>query len=218
MEEKLASLIGDLTTDGHVQLGRRGVISFYAKDLSEIEKFNSEFNEIFGKSGNIFQDNRQGNIRYRLFISDKKLAKFLKQKGTPIGNKTNKIFSIPSWIMAGQKNIQGSYLQRIFDGEGSIFKQCDGRWRLTFTMNKSEELLENTISFFYEIKKLFNNFNIKTSNVWISEGKTRKDQTKSKTLKLEVKKQSLLDFYKQINFSNPQKKAKLEKAIKETFQ
>ena len=213
--ERLASLIADLTTDGHIQLKKSsGVISFYSKDYSEIEKFNSNFNYLFNKKGNIFKDDRGGNIRYKLFIADTKLAKLLKTFGAPAGNKTNEIFQIPDWIMTGTKDIQKAYLQRIFDGEGSIFQCKSGRWHLTFTMNKNEKIVDNGILFFNEVISLLRQFNIDTCNIWIHSDKIRKDGSISKNLKLEIKRPSFLNFYQNINFSNPAKKNKLEDAIK----
>jgi intein/homing endonuclease len=217
--EKLASVVADLTTDGHIQLRKKfGVISFYSKDYSEINKFNSDFEFLFKKRGNIFKDVRGNNTRYKLFISDTKLAKFLKMNGAPIGNKTNLVFFIPSWIFYGSNKIQRIYLQRLFDAEGSIFRCIDGRWRLFFNMTKKEDLIEGGIDYLNEIRILLKNFQVDTSRVRISKGNIRKDGSRSKNMKIEIKKYSFFNFYNNVNFLNPMKKTKLKRAIKEVYQ
>lgn len=216
--EKLASIVADLTTDGHIQIrNKSGVISFYSKEYSEIEKFNSIFKSLFNKKGNIFKDEREGNIRYKLFISYTKIARFLKMKGVPVGNKTNISFNVPNWIMDGSENVKKIYLQRLFDAEGSIFKCSDGRWHITFTMNKNESLLNDGLSFFKEIRLLLNQFQIKTYGTRVQTGTLRKDRSRSKCLKMEIRKEYFQIFYENINFLNSRKRDKLKLAIKEIY-
>ena len=84
MNEKIARVIAGLTADGHLQLDkRRGVISFYSKNHDEIDSFNTLFFELFGKKGNVFSDNRSGNLRYKLFIASRCIAFKLSKIAVP---------------------------------------------------------------------------------------------------------------------------------------
>ncbi|MEK6938777.1 MAG: LAGLIDADG family homing endonuclease [Nanoarchaeota archaeon] len=210
----LAQIVAALTTDGHLQLdSRRGVISFYSKSIESIDYFNNLFNEYFNVKGRIFRDTRGKNEKYKLFIANKKLAIFLKDKETPVGNKTKCSYVLPSWVKQGNKKVKSAYLRMVFDCEGSIFSGADRRWRLTYTMNKGESLRQNGILFLEEMRRMLNEFGIFTSNIWISKDNIRKDGSNSLQFKFEVKKISFANFSKNIGFLDKSKLERLNLAL-----
>lgn len=213
--ENLVRIIAALTTDGHLQLDkRRGVVSFYSKELQEINNFNQRYKSLFQKEGKIFVDNRLGNKRYKLFIPHKVSAIYLNKKGTPAGNKTKASFTVPEWIKQGNSTIKVAYLQTIFDCEGSIYQQADGRWRLTYTMYKSITLKDNAIYFLEEIKQMLEDLGIETSRIRTCRGNIRKDGSLSIQLKFEIKNKSFNTFQKRVHFENKHKREKMLKALK----
>jgi len=210
----LAQIVAALTTDGHLQLDhRRGVASFYSKHLEDINYINYLFKSYFEVEGNVFRDMRQGNERYKLFIPNKKISVYLKEKETPVGNKTKNCYFLPSWIKLGDSEIQRAYLRTIFDCEGSIFKRVEGRWRLTYTMHKQDSLKENGIFFLDEIRELLRRFNIETTPVRISRGNFRVDGSISLHLRFEVKRASLRNYSHFIGFRNKLKVERLKLAL-----
>ncbi len=212
--ELKAKIVAAITSDGHLQLdNRRGVISFYSKHLKEVNSFNKTFTTLFGVGGKVHHDESGGNLRYKLYIPNKKSAIDLATLGTPIGNKTKINFSIPSWIRDGSSKIKSIYLRMLFDCEGSIYLQDDGRWRLKFKMAKDESLIDNGIDFMKEVKELLEEFDVETSNVLINEGNIRKDGSKSLFMIMEIKGCSFINFLKYVGFDNSLKRMKLEKAI-----
>ncbi len=213
--EILAKIVALLTTDGHLQLdSRRGVFSFYSKQIEEVKQFQQYCKEVFGITGSCHEDRRGNNLRYKLFFSNKKISAYLKQYGVPVGNKTNIPFKVPSWIYKGKSEVKKAYLQSIYDAEGSIFCESSGRWRLTYTMNKNEELITDAMEYFRQIKSMLLEFGVKTSGIRLSAGNKRKDGSLSKTLKIEIRPSHISAFSYNIGFSSIAKAERLEECMK----
>ena len=78
---KLSRIVADITSDGHLQLDKkRGVVSFYSKDIEKIKKENNLFNEIFGFFGHIYKYEKRSK-RYGIMFTSKSLAVFLSSLG-----------------------------------------------------------------------------------------------------------------------------------------
>ena len=140
----LARLVADLTGDGHLQInGHRHIASFYSKDLDEIKEVKKRFYDLFQIKGKIHEDNRpvgktQKPVkRYKIFFISKPVAIFLKDIGTPVGDKTNVPFLVPKWIIKGHSTLKKAYLQGLYDAEGSIFV-ANKRWQIALKMAKNE--------------------------------------------------------------------------------
>ena len=130
----LARIIADTTGDGHLQLdGKRGVLSFYSKDNNAIKNYNQRVFRLFKINGRVRTYTSGGYIRYGIFYSSKQLCRILAFAGTPVGNKTNRIFLVPKWILNGSEKVKCEYLKGMYTTEGSIYptRRRNGiRWRI----------------------------------------------------------------------------------------
>jgi len=217
---ELARIVADITSDGHIQLKEwRGLTSFYSKDLEAINQSKNRFKYLFGIDGRTYIDNSYNRKRYKLFFISRPLAEFLVLAGVPKGNKTNKPFYIPRWILNGNKKIKSAYLQGIFTAEGSIFstrqKDNDVRWRIGIEFYKWTKYNKEGKQFLNQIKNLLIQFRIKSSPVRYGRTNLRKDGTKSIAVKLDIEKSSFSNFYKYISFDDPKKNAILQQVLSE---
>ncbi len=218
---ELARLVADLTSDGHLQVkGNRHVASFYSKEIYEIEAVRSRFLSLFGLVGNVHVDKRPAKeggrevVRYQVYFCSKAVCVFLKNIGTPIGNKTDNEFLIPDWIMNGASQTKQSYLKGLYDAEGSIFCGKDGKWQITFKMAKNKSMLSAGTNYFEQIRALLAEFNIKTSPVNNHKLNVRKDGSESLLLRIAIEKGSFKNFQEHIGFDHQEKRKKLIAALK----
>jgi tRNA-splicing ligase RtcB len=223
-EPKLARCVADITGDGHLQIQEwRHLASFFSKEMEEIEAVKKRFKELFDVEGRIYVDKstsvkcKNSKERYMLFFISKPVSLFLKEIGTPVGNKTNKKFKVPGWIYRGKKELKAAYLRGLYDNEGSIFySPASGenvRWRISFQMAKNEEILDSGIYFMNQLRKMLSDFGVKSSPVRTFPLNTRKDESKSISMKFDIEKTSFRNFYKYVNFEHPIKKQKLLQAL-----
>lgn len=211
---ELARIVADIATDGHLQLKEwRGLTSFYSKDLEAINRANERFKYLFGIDGRVYIDTSYGRKRYKIFFISKPLAEFLVSAGVPDGNKTNKPFYIPKWILKGNKKVKSAYLQGIFTAEGSIFptKQKNNkiRWRIGIEFYKWTKYKKEGKKFLNQIRDLLIQLKIRSSPVRYGRTNLRKNGTRSIAIKLDLEKPSFRNFYKYITFDDSRKNKKL---------
>ncbi len=212
-DEDLARIVGDLTGDGHLQLsGRRGLASFYSKDIKAIKNQNRRFKRLFNVEGHIYTDRRE-NIRYKIFFSSKKLAAFLASIKVPVGNKTNEKFSVPNWIMKSDRDIKSSYLRGIFTAEACV-SVTKKRWRIHIEQYKSVKMKKSGVSYMSQLRLLLKEFGIVASPVRFGKGNIRKDGSKSIRMQFDIEKRYFDKFYKFIGFDNKIKNHKLKMALR----
>ena len=212
--KELARVFGDLLGDGHLQVGH-GLVSFYSKNLNEIWIEQERFSKLFGIRGKIYKKKNKKSD-YRLFFCSKTLAQFFHHIKMPNGNKTDQEFLIPYWIMNGSGKIKGNFLSGFYDAEGCIYPSREKgktRWRICINQHKREMLRKSGLKLMNQLVLLHNNLNITTGPVRVQKARKRKDGTKIVKLFFEIKKESIREFGKSINFENPLKKQKLLKAI-----
>ena len=215
--QNLARVVADITGDGHLQIqGWRHLISFYSKDLEEIEAAQKRFYELFGLLGKVYVDHRK-NIRYKLFFISKPVALFLRNVGTPVGNKTNVVFFVPKWIFCGSQLIKSAYLQGLFDSEGSVFcrKGVKRRWQIGFKMAKNEQMVDSEILYLNQIRKMLMDFRIHCSPIRKNVLNLRKDGSRSFEFQFNIEKSSFRNFYKYVGFGHKAKRTKLLLALSE---
>ena len=72
---KLARIVADITGDGHLQLdNRRGIVSFYSKDLKKIKNEKVLFNKIFKLDEHIHTYDDKTGVRYGILFTSKSVA------------------------------------------------------------------------------------------------------------------------------------------------
>ncbi|MBU1974430.1 MAG: LAGLIDADG family homing endonuclease [Nanoarchaeota archaeon] len=218
---KLARLVADLTSDGHLQIqGHRHIASFYSKSISEIKSVERKFIELFNIKGKLYLDQRPVGKnpnpikRYKIFFISKPISIFLRDIGTPVGNKTNNPFEVPNWIFKGNPNLKIAYLKGLYDAEGSIFCIKNKRWRMSLRMAKNKEILDSGIKYFEQIRSMLKEFKIKSSPVRCYKLNIRKDGSISYNVHIDIEKSSFRNFLKYVGFDHPEKRKKLLYALR----
>lgn len=212
----LARIVANISCDGHLQLDkRRGLASFYSKNLDVIKRENKRFRKVFLIKGRIYPDKRDDG--YKLFFISKEIAKFLSTIGVPVGNKTNKIYSVPSWIINGGKKIKSAYLKGIFNSEASVYKTKNNtsyRWRIHISQYKNYKLKKNGLKYMNQIREILFKFGIRSSPTRCIKGNRRIDGSESIGMQFEIEKSSFSNFIKYVGFENPEKQKKLLIALR----
>ena len=214
-KENLALIIGLINGDGHLQVKEtKGTVSFYSKNKKDIDRVIKMFTSYFDVKPLLYQDNRLGDKRYKLFFASKSLSYFLKDSGAAVGNKTNLPYVLPSWIVKGNNKIKSSYLRGIYDCEGSIYSQKDGRMRITLTQYRREDLKQYAVNYFNQMKDMLFSFDIKSSPIKIDKGNERKDGTRTICFRVIIEKSSFSNFYKCLDFFDSRKQKLLCESLK----
>ena len=185
---ELARVVADITGDGHLQIQEwRYLVSFYSKETEEIEAVKMRFYNLFQIKGRVYLDNRK-NVRYKLFFISKPVTVFLRDIGTPVGNKTNIPFSIPDWILNGSEEVKAAYLRGLFDSEGTIHctRGKKPRWRISIEMAKNAKIVRQGELFLEQVRQLLLNFGIVSSPVRSFDLNVRKDNSKSICSKFDI--------------------------------
>jgi intein/homing endonuclease len=210
----LAGLVADITGDGH--LGR-GLIQFISKDKSDAARFKKNFDLIFKHKSRI-RISPSTKKTWECLIGSNTLYRIFALLEVPVGYKTVNKFGVPKWIKNGSKEIKKEYLQRIFTCEGSVRFQNSRRIIIKFEMLKDEKILKSLEDYLQEIKNMLLEFDVKTTNLMFAGSNIRKDGRKSIGLSFEIQGtaknfDSMLSFYREINFDTSLKKKKLKRYL-----
>ncbi|MBM3303698.1 MAG: hypothetical protein FJY76_01265 [Candidatus Aenigmarchaeota archaeon] len=219
---ELASVVAALMTDGHVDwytgVGspRTRKVVLYSSNKEECEWFIKTCKNIFGFEGKVIAyDPKYGFYRkqpYKAVISNACIAMILILCGAPAGDKTKKNFLIPDWIMNGYDEIKRQFLRAFFSFEASMpFRKSKRHhaFQMSLFMNKSSHLLQNSIDFFSQIIKLLECFGVACSRI-----ASRPHSIGKNTTYFTITNQkSIVNFYRNIGFSSPDKQARLKSCI-----
>ncbi|RTZ60026.1 MAG: hypothetical protein DSZ31_02795, partial [Gammaproteobacteria bacterium] len=147
-------LLGYLTGDGHLSEDK---VSFYGS--SEGLKLLKRDIEKLG-----FTTCQTENWVY---VSSKSLARFFEKLGAPKGNKTKKTFGVPEWLFKLPKWLKRLYLASLFGAKMNKVYSPNGKTfsNLTFSVSKKPEHSESGLKFVNDLKRLLEEFGIKTSKV-----------------------------------------------------
>ena len=214
---ELAKLVGYVTGDGHLQSkGWRHLTSFVSNQLDEIKDFERMSQELFNVIPRRYIDSRKtwkgSGTRYKSFIISKPVALFLRDNEVPVGNKTNNPFKVPKWIFRGRLGMKRAYLRALYDNEGTIYSNKQGkylRWRIDLKMAKNKDILDQGIIFFEQIRYMLLEFGVKTSPVNYNKLNVRKDGSISMNMRISIEKSSFKSFLKQVGFDHLEKQKKL---------
>jgi len=130
-------------------------------------------------------------------------AKKLVDLGYPVGEKTDIVYKIPDWIMNGDKSIKKEFLAGYMGADGTtpFFDFKDKQRKRTFDapsfgINKRQDLIEDSMIFVDQLKKLFEEFGITFTRINVCDSNIRKDGTITKTIHpaLSGDKESLKSF------------------------
>lgn len=204
---EIATLLGHALGDGHIKSKKGYIFDYRNKSYQLIKKVRMLVRKTFKIDPKIYQckDGTQqleapSIVGYILYVA-----------GAPRGDKVLKRFQIPEWITNGSQNIKSVFLQSLYDDEaGMDFKNRS--IRLTFA--KRTGLKDNLSEFLEMIKKLLLDLEIKSNEVHIYPLFKRATGIRTIAGSFYITNQKNFRlFHKNINFSHPIKKVKLEKAI-----
>lgn len=214
---ELAEIAAALMTDGHIDWrdGRPSKLILYSDYRNECKWFLDKIYELFQVRGKIVRYSSMTGFSkshsYKSIVYCAPLARVLISIGIPYGDKTQREYNVPDWIMNAGNEIKQSFLKVLFNFDGSISVKKSRRSTATITLsfNKQKKRVNNGKLFLLQIKKLLNEFDIASGSIHIRQ--CRKDKY---TLILSLTNQrSIINFYKQIGFLGREKQGRLQKFI-----
>ena len=209
--ERLAGIVGDLFSDGHLQGPNKWRLDFTSASLLELKRFEKEFYLQFGVKGKVRPcvTNKFGTT-YNYGINNKPLSRILFLYGVPVGNKVLQPTKIPQWILSNAILFK-RFIQRVLDCEGCVDTSDKS---IVLTVTKSTNFLEENTRFLNDIKeKLYTYYNITTTNPFLlNKINVRKNGIKTQEMRLKIKRQeSIIKFHKCMKFETKSKQEKLDK-------
>ena len=202
----LASLVGHSFGDGHLN----------DRTFSFTNKYPELIDDVIEKVHKLPIQKITMNKRFHkaIMIEFPKLVRdVLVASGGPVGNKIKKSFKIPGWIKDGSTEIKGSFLQALFDDEGSV--KAKSR-EIVIRFHKAIELAENLHQFLEDVKFMLKELGIEGATTKESH---RHEGINGKTLEKILRICGTFNFVKfqeNIGFVNPRKKESLKRMIKNT--
>lgn len=151
----LAALIGDLTTDGHVQGHPKLRFDFTSASKNNLKMFEQRLLDLFDITGKIRENKTNPySESFNYGVNSKPLTRILIECGVPTGSKVKTKFNIPKWIK-DDKACFKAYIERAFTNDGSAFA---GNPRITFELSKEVSISQNLEEYMIEINNLLNQF------------------------------------------------------------
>ncbi len=172
--EKLAlilKLLGYLTGDGHLGEDK---VSFYGS-VEGLKLLKKDIEKLGFTPCGIYTRTKRVSLNGKVFettenwiyVSSKSLSRFFEKLGAPKGNKTEKTFGVPEWIFKLPTWLKRLYLASLFGAEMNKVYSPNGKTfsNLTFSVSKKPEYSESGLKFVEDLKKLLEEFDIRTSEV-----------------------------------------------------
>jgi intein/homing endonuclease len=181
----LVRIVSYLFFDGHLY---KDLKCFFlsSKNISDLKNFEKLIKRKFGIQGRYYyNDGGAGKTKthkYRVF--SRKFCKELELLGVPKGSKTTNKYLIPKWIV-NNKKFSRDFLRIAYLCEGSM-KEKRKNPRISINLHKSEQLLENGLSFMNQLKSILKDEGIETTPIGVYPAKPRRDGIKVKMLRFRV--------------------------------
>ncbi|AMQ18121.1 intein-containing RctB family protein [Thermococcus peptonophilus] len=202
----IARILGFALGDGHLgEMSGRLTLSFYGKEetLRELKKDL----EGLGISATLYVRERDYEIetvsgRYsgkslsaELRVASRSFALLLEKLGMPRGDKTNKSYRVPEWIMEAPLWVKRNFLAGLFAADGSIveFKGVTPL-PINLTQSREEEFEKSLLEFMNDVARLLEEFGIKST---VYKVKSKKGVTYRLAL---VGEESIRNFLGKINY------------------
>jgi len=195
----LVRIIAFINFDGHLA---KDLKSFYysSKRLNDVKLFEKIINRKFHVRCKI-KENSTGSAKqtHLCWVFNKPLTEKLNELGAVKGDKVICHYILPKWITYN-KEFSKEFLKIAFFCEGSNKEEKGRKMRIKFSMHKSEELLRNGIKIINQLKTMLSKFDIKTTPIYISNARTRKDKIKTKLLAFRIKTEDSNKFINEIGW------------------
>ena len=209
-----ALIVACITGDGHLQCKEwRHLVSFYSKNMDEIDFQKELFGKVFGIGGKLYPPSLNSSA-HKLFFISKEVTKELVKLGAPVGNKLDNPFLVPDWIANGDAKTKSNYLKGLYTCEGSIHKWKNyNRWVIAIKMYKHQGLEKNGFAFMEQLRSMLKDFQITTSRIRMQRCFYRKDGSISVGFRFDINPPSFRNFYKWVGFYSKEKQLKLITAL-----
>lgn len=202
--EKLALLFGHILGDGCIK-SREESACYTNKSKELVEEFKKALKELFGIE---VRENFNSLRKFYHIYAPKIIAKFLVLCGFPKGEKTKEILKLPHWIKVGSPEIKRAFIRALFDDEATVINSKKNR-AISFGLNKKTSLLLSHKEFIEEIREILFSLGIEPNKIFV-----RKQLGNSVQLGFHIyKRYNLINFLKNIGFTDKEKRKKLVKAI-----
>ena len=198
---ELAGLIGDLTTDGHVQGYDKLRFDFTASNKRKLKQFENRLNKLFGVKGDIRENKTNPySESFNYGVNSKPLTRVLIGCGAPTGNKVKTRFNVPEWIQEDREFFT-AYLERALTNDGSAFAANP---RITYELRKEESIKENLRKYMETIDRLLEKYyGIKGSVFERSKRNHRVDGDKTVGIGLNIRRRNAIKkFHKNFNITD----------------
>jgi intein/homing endonuclease len=186
--EDICQLIGYFIGDGSIS---NGYIAFHDNNLEVLYFYNNLIRKIFGIEGIIRSSWNKSH--YILYLLSRRIRKFFQELNVGVGDKKN----IPKFFHTADNKCIKGLIRGLFDAEGSLNDRS-----IHFT-NSSEDLVK-------VLRLLLLRLGIFSSLYRIN----RSGRYGGYYYSLEICGDDVLKYYKEIGFSHPKKKAKLEEIVR----
>ncbi len=220
----ILKIMGFIFGDGNLSIKKNTQTSFYG-DTEDLTLIKEDLDKIGFKS-HLFSRKRNhkittqykkyefSRIEHSLHNGSSALATLFYLLGTPEGNKAEKDYDLPDWILNSPRWHQRLFLASLFGAEMSSPKTMSGHsfnlYGLVFSINKRNSL--HGINFVNKISTILNNFGVR--NVLIKNDVNEINSTTSFRTRLMIYSDSenLIRFFSEINYDYNIKKRKLANA------
>ncbi|MBL7147314.1 MAG: hypothetical protein ISS82_00630 [Nanoarchaeota archaeon] len=197
----ISKILGATFGDGGIDKNHN-MIFLSSSELKALEDFKQDLIKIFGEEIRKNFDIRQGGINNTSYCqrnTNRKVIRFFKALGAPIGNKTRQNLFIPPLIKLN-KYLEDQFYFAFFGSEAGIPK-CRGRQTNTFdvAIGGLPEYHQNRIDFMNKIRFYLINKNIKSGKISINKSKSGLNQnTYIYRLLISTKVENMIKFLKEI--------------------
>ena len=209
---ELAALIGDLTTDGHVQGPDKFRFDFTSKSKKKLKSFEKRLENLFGVTGSIRENrNNPYSESYNYGVNCKPLTRVLIESGAPVGCKVKTCFNVPRWIQ-NDKKCFSAYIERAFANDGSAFS---GNPRITYELRKEQSISENLREYMNTINSLLiQYYGISGSVFERSKINEREDGDKTVGIGLNIRERDAIKkFHKNFNITDKHMSEHIRKIV-----
>ncbi|MEM5811762.1 MAG: RtcB family protein [Candidatus Aenigmatarchaeota archaeon] len=204
----LARLVGFITGDGWIGEVNGRWSTRIIGNVETLEKIAEDIKRLgFSLKSKIVTKKGIREIKgttTQLPIASQSFTVLLYMLGVPKGNKSFTEFEVPEWIKKATLWIKRLYLAGLFGAEMSKPKSRNkekyGFVEPSFSLNKSEKLLQNAYKFINQIKEMLSEFGVNCNKIYIYDAAITKsgEKTLKIILKISSKDENLIKLWSKI--------------------
>lgn len=223
-DEKIAALCGYLTGDGSICRKKEsykkadGSVSvydrlsgaFYSNEKIDLQNILSDMKLLgFCENAKVTEKkNRNKDKGFQLQFSES-FARFMAEKGCPVGKKTTQDFLVPDWIMNGSMGVKRAYVAALFGAEGTLPTRSEtgkSRKPRTIIMSMFKRGGRDGKAYFDQIASIIRDFSVE---VRVSQSKSVRynDKWVGSTVEIVGGEDNLIKFLSDIGYAYCLKKS-----------